>query len=235
MSILSLCLALLLAASAAIAQNPQPPAPGTTPDQGAIMAGLAQAFGTNGMPDDMQQGMAAAAQMLKAMQGGSTNNPLAAVGGKPAVDFRELKALLPEELAGLHRTNAGGEKSGAFGVQVAMARGDYGSPDGPRLEVKITDLGAMGQLGAMAQFGWMATDIDREDDNGYERTATFRGAKGLEKYSAAQKSGSIKVMIGGRFLIEVEGDQVEPAQLMTAVEALDFDRLTRLANRPTVN
>lgn len=235
MRIFSPSFALLLAASPAIAQNPRSSAPGATPDQGAVVAGLAQAFGTNSVPDDMQQGLAAAAQMLKAMQGGATNNPLAAVGGKPAVDFRELKAVLPEELAGLQRTNAGGEKSGAFGVQVAMARGAYGSPDGPRLEVKITDLGAMGQLGAMAQFGWMAADIDREDDNGYERTATFRGAKGLEKYSPAEKSGSIKVMAGGRFLIEVEGNQVEPAQLQAAVEALDFDRLTRLANRPTVN
>lgn len=222
------CLAALAMTSVGFAQNISVGKPASTPTP----AGLGLTLGTNAVPDQMQQGMAAAAQFLQSMQNGSTNNPLAAVGGKPAVDFRELKALLPNTVAGLQRTNTRGEKSGAFGVQISTAEGRYGSPDGgAQIEVKIADLGAMGQLGAAAQFGWMATDIDREDDEGYERTVNYHGNKGLERYSPAAKSGSIKLMTNGRFMIEIEGDQIEPAQLKAAVDALDFKGLGELANR----
>lgn len=232
-----LFLALLLAAlpGMAVAQNPTPPA-GTNPL--AALAGMLQAFqGTNdpdtGAPPAEADAMAAAAQFMQAFQGG-TNNPLAAMGGQPAVDFRELRALLPEELAGLRRTKARGQKTGAFGANISEATGEYGESGGLRLEVKITDLGAMGPFGAMAGFGWMATEIDSEGDDGYERTAQFQSRKGLEKYNTAAKSGSVKLMTGGRFMIDIEGSDIEPARLKAAAEGLDLDALDRLATRPQV-
>ena len=218
------------------AAQPATPAAGTNPM--AALAGLLQAFqGTNTQDNDTAPGgadaMATAAQFMQAFQGG-TNNPLAVVGGQPAVDFRELRALLPEKLAGLPRTKAGGKKTGAFGANVSEATGEYGTPDGAQIEIKITDLGAMGPFGAMAGFGWMATEVDSESDDGYERTAQFKGRKGLEKYQTAAKSGSVNLMTGGRFTIEIEGHNIEPAQLQAAAEALDFDALDRLAKRPQV-
>lgn len=185
-------------------------------------------------PADAKEAMAAAAEFMKAFQGGS-NSPFAAMGGKPAVDFRELKALLPEQLAGLPRTEASGKKTGAFGVNVSTAEARYGGKeDGPQINLKITDMGAMGPLGAMAGLGWMSTDIDSESDNGYERTVDYKGNKGLEKYSTESKSGTATTMVGGRFMIEIEGQNIEPAQLKTAAEAFDYDALDRLAKRPQV-
>lgn len=224
--------AALACISPAFTQNMSVGKPAATPTPVSAMNGLGITLGTNAIPDEMQQGMAAAAQFLQAMQSGSTNNPLASVGGKPAVDFRELKALLPGTLAGLPRINARGEKSGAFGVQISTAEGNYGTPDGSQITVKIADLGAMGQLGAVAQFGWMATDIDREDGDGYERTVNFNGNKGLEKFSPATKTGSAKLMVAGRFMVEIQGDQIQAAQLKSAVDAIDFGALTSLANKP---
>ncbi len=177
--------------------------------------------------------MAAAAQFMNALQGG-TNNPLAAMGGKTAVDFRELRALLPAELAGLRRTNSSGRKTGAFGVNVSEATGEYGESEGARLEVKITDLGAMGPAATMASFGWTATEVDSEGDEGYERTTEYQGRKGLEQYRTIDRSGSAKVMVGGRFMVEVTGSGIEPAQLRTAVESIDLGALERVANRPQI-
>lgn len=228
---IAITLAALGAVSQALAQNISVGKPAATPIPSSAMNGLGITLGTNAVPEEMQQGMAAAAQFLQAMQNGSNNNPLASVGGKPAVDFRELKAILPDAVAGLPRTNARGEKSGAFGVQISTAEGNYGSPDGSHIEVKIADLGAMGQLGAVAQFGWMATDIDRENDEGYERTLSYQGNKALEKYSPATKAGSVKLMTGGRFMIEIQGEQIESAQLKAAVDGINFNALTDLANK----
>ncbi len=185
------------------------------------------------MPRNTDDTMAAAAEMLKAFQGG-TNSPFAAMGGKPAVDFRELKALLPDEISGLRRTEASGKKTGAFGINVAVAEAQYGNDDGPQIDLKITDMGSMGPLGAMAGLGWMSAEIDSEGDSGYERTVDYHGNKALEKYSAKSKSGTATVMVGGRFMIEIEGENIEPAQLKAAAEALDYEALDRIAKRPHV-
>jgi hypothetical protein len=231
----ALCTVLLALPAWAFGQNPAP-TPGSNPM--AALAGMIQAFqGTNAddttAPGEDDGMMAAAAQFMNALQGG-TNNPFAAMGAKAAVDFRELRALLPAELGGLRRTNASGRKTGAFGVNVAEATGEYGEGDGARLEVKITDLGAMGPAAGMANFGWMATEMDSEGDEGYERTTDYQGRKGLEEYRTIDKSGSAKLMVAGRFMVEVSGNNIEPAQLKAAVESIDLGALERLGNRPQI-
>lgn len=177
---------------------------------------------------DFKQAAAVISELVRSFQGGMSN-PLAAIGAKPAVDFRQLKAFLPEELAGLRRTNARGEKSGAFGAAVSSATGDYGSPDGPRLALKITDLGATGPFGALAGLGWMTSEVDSEGDHGYERTTIYGQHKGLEKYRTATKSGSVEVVVAGRFLIRIDGTAVEPLQLQTAAASLDLGTLEQIA------
>lgn len=174
-----------------------------------------------------KEAVAAMAAMVKSFQSGS-QNPLAALGGKPAADFRQLKALLPEELAGMRRTNARGEKTGAFGANVSTATGEYGSPDGPRLKVQITDLGATGPFGALAGLGWLTTEVDSEGDSGYERTTMYGNYKGLEKYQTDAKSGSVNVVVANRFLVEISGSNLEPIQLQTAAASLDFVALEQL-------
>jgi hypothetical protein len=175
-----------------------------------------------------QEALAAIGALVKSIQGGGPN-PLAVLGAKPSVDFRQLKALLPEELAGLRRTNARGEKSGAFGADIATATGEYGSNEGPRLTVKITDVGATGPFGALAGLGWLTTEVDSEGDQGYERTTLYGKHKGLEKYRTDTRSGSVDVVVAGRFLVNIEGKDLEPVKLQTAAASLDLDTLETMA------
>lgn len=179
---------------------------------------------------EAKETMAAIAAMIKSFESGA-QNPLAALGGKETVDFRQLRALLPEELAGLRRTNARGEKTGAFGANISTADGEYGAPDGPRLTVKITDLGATGPFGALAGLGWLTTEVDSEGDEGYERTTMYGDYKGLEKYRNDAKSGSVNVVVANRFLVEVSGQNLEPIQLQTAAASLDFVALEQLGKQ----
>lgn len=174
-----------------------------------------------------QGGMAAAAEMLKALLG-STNQPLAILG-KPPADIKELKALLPAELCGLRRTGLRGEKTSAFGAGVAQARGSYGDDDGTRLEVKITDLAAMGPLGSLAGMGWMAAEVESDADDGFARTAKYGPHKAFEKYSSASKSGSATVVVANRFIVEIAGHNIEPGQLKAAAGGLDLQALDTLA------
>lgn len=185
------------------------------------------------LPANKDQAMAAATDMLKAFTGAS-NNPMAALGGKPGVDFRELKALLPGEVAGLRRTNAQGKKTSAFGAEVTEARGEYGEAAGPHMNIKITDLAAMGPFGALAGMTWMVAEVESEDDDGYEKTTSYAGFKGLEKYTKSSKSGSAKVVVGNRFIVEIDGRGVEPVSLKAAAESIDLKALDALAKSPQV-
>ncbi|HEY8240279.1 MAG TPA: transposase [Kiritimatiellia bacterium] len=143
------------------------------------------------------------------------------------VDFRELKALLPATLEGMKRTNASGEKTGAIGMTVAMAEGTYESEDGGRIDITITDMAGTGGILAMSR-GWMATEIDRESDTGYERTSTMGENKAYEKYDTESKNGEIQVMVKDRFFVEIQGSDVPAGSIKAALDKVDLEKLATL-------
>jgi hypothetical protein len=185
----------------------------------------APAQGLEGAAAGMQNAAAAmqnAAESMKKMAaGGGTYQP---------VDFRELKALLPESLAGLKRTKANGEKAGMAGFMIAQAEGRYeGAGDGAgRLRVKLLDIGSSAGPLAMVAMGWSLAEIDRESDEGYEKTTKIDGRKGWEKYNNGSKSGEVKVLVGTRFLVELDGDNLPMADIKSALGKIDLGKLEGL-------
>lgn len=144
------------------------------------------------------------------------------------VDFRELKALLPEELAGMKRTDASGEKSGAMGMTVSKAEASY-EKDDANLNVDVTDIGGLTGFAAMAQYGWSMHEIDRETETGYERTLTLSGHKAHEEYDREGRSGTIQLMIKGRFIVEIRGSNIDGAALQDAAKQLPLGKLEGMA------
>jgi hypothetical protein len=146
------------------------------------------------------------------------------------VDFRELKALLPESLPGLTRGNVEGERSGAMGADVATASADYANENGTSLSVKISDMGSLTGAMRMATLGWTMAQIDRESNDGYERTTTFNGYKAWEKYWTSTKHGELHVLVAGRFVVEVSGSECEMSQIKDAAGKIDFNKLAGMKN-----
>ena len=142
------------------------------------------------------------------------------------VNFRELKALLPDELDGLRRTSASGEKTNAFGLNVSKAEGEYKTEDNSsRIKITIVDMGGMSGWAGMAAFGWTMTEIDKETEDGYERTIEYRGYKGLEKYNTKRNDGKKEIMVAKRFMVTVEGDNVPMEAIDDAMDEIDLDEL----------
>ncbi len=145
------------------------------------------------------------------------------------VDYKELKALLPESLPGMKRTDASGEKSAAMGMQISNAEGRYRSDDGnSSMTVKITDIGSMTGLAGMAAYAWSRVDVDREGDNEYEKTSTFGGYKSHEKYNKGSKDGEISVLVGDRFVVEVDGNTVDMDAIKAALGKVDLGKLNSM-------
>ena len=178
---------------------------------GESMEGMAE--GVEGMADALKE-------MGEAM-GDSKVEP---------VDFRDLKSLLPEKLGSFDRTAVTGEKTSAFGIQVSQAEADYENDDRQSLNIKIVDMASMKKMVMMAQYGWTMSDFDRETDSGYEKTMTFKGYKGFEKYDTGSKSGEINLFVGERFVVEVNGYNLKIQDIKNALDRIDFNKLADLKN-----
>jgi len=146
------------------------------------------------------------------------------------VDFRDLKALLPDSLPGLARGNIEGERSGAMGIDVAVASADYSNENGTSLSVKISDMGSLTGAMRMATLGWTMAQIDRESNDGYEKTTTFNGYKAWEKYWTSTKHGELHILVAGRFVVEVSGSDCEMSQIKDAAGKVDFNKLAGMKN-----
>ena len=168
--------------------------------------------------------MAAAMAAMNAMGGAMTAG---ATGGKKVetMDFRELKSMLPGSLGNLKRTEATGEKSGAMGITISHAEGNYSSDDGKAIVLKISDIGSLTAVTGMTGYAWAANEIDRESDNEYEKSTTFKGYKALEKYNKQSHSGNLSVLIGGRFVVEAQGSNVDMNAIKAALGGVDLKKL----------
>lgn len=147
------------------------------------------------------------------------------------VDFRELKDLLPESIGDLKRTNAQGEKTGAMGFTVSKAEADYNNDDySQRIDIEITDMtGATGFAG-LAAWGWAMADIDKETESGYEKTTKYKEHKAFEKYNNRDQYGSFEVLVAGRFMVSVNGNNVPMAVIKSAMDQINIGKLEAMKN-----
>ena len=197
---------------------------------GALNAATAGKKGSNakltvpvGAPPGMAEAMAAMGGLGAAL--GTANANASKV---ETVDFRELKALLPESLRGMKRTTATGEKHGAMGIQISTAEGRYASDDGNSVTVTIADIGSVTGLAGLATYAWASTEIDRDSDGGYEKTTMFKGFKAFEKYDRQSRSGELSVLVGGRFVVGAEGNGIDMDALKSALGNVDLRKLDRM-------
>ncbi len=139
------------------------------------------------------------------------------------IDFRELKAMLPEKLLGLKRISSNGEKSGITGFMVSKAEAVYENDD-QRLEIELIDLGGM----ALAKVGiaaWANVEIDRESDDGYERTYTKGDVRYHEEYDSEEKEGSLKALYKGRIVLSIEAENFSAKVFEKVLKKLDVEDL----------
>lgn len=140
------------------------------------------------------------------------------------IDFRELKELLPTSVAGLARTEATGEKNGAMGFSFSQAEGKYSQGDAS-IDIQILDTGGIGGMATMGLAAWSLADVDKETATGYEKTTKINGHKAYEQYDNDQKDGEVNVLVGKRFVVNVNGRNVTMDQIKEALNDLDLDKL----------
>ena len=163
---------------------------------------------------------------MKALAGAAQGQ--AGAAGAAMVSPKALKDLLPKDVPGYERVEAGSEKQSAFGISTVIATGVYESGE-KSIRIELTDMGGMGGLGAMAMMGMANNEVDKETRTGFERTTTLQGFKALETYDSAQKSGETQIFVGNRFSVKATGSDIASfEELSAAVAALNLKALSEL-------
>jgi hypothetical protein len=176
---------------------------------------------------DMGAAMGDAMKALGAMAGaaGGVVGGVTGSAGFDPVDFRKLKEALPQELAGFDKGDASGEKNNAFGISVSEAKQSFRTADGSKsVRFEITDPGSLAGPFALANM-WMNIDIDKETSDGYERTSTVSGRKLHEKWSKGSKHGEVHLVVGNRFMVQVDAQGVEMNDVKTLLSKIDVAKL----------
>lgn len=130
-----------------------------------------------------------------------------------------LSNLLPEPLEGWEAEEAQSQAAGAamFGGGVTAER-SYSKADG-RLSIQIVTDSPMLQ-GVMMMF---SNPMFATADGG--KMVRVGRQKAIVKYSPAEEAGDLKMVVGNRFLVTVEGSGVSQDELLDYAKAIDTRKM----------
>ncbi|HRR09188.1 MAG TPA: hypothetical protein PLO56_10905 [Rhodothermales bacterium] len=178
----------------------------------------------------VQDLQSAAKEAQKALEGlSATQNGDGTAQQVDPVPFKDLQSVLPSNVGGAPQSNLEGEKVGMMGFNVSNAGARYESGD-KSISIKITDTGNMKGF-AMLGFAWINNNFEREDANGYERTTKINGNPSLEKYNQTNQDGEVSSLIGGRFVVSVDGRNVTAEELKAALASVNTGQLAGWKDR----
>ena len=141
------------------------------------------------------------------------------------IHFSKLVELLPKPPAGWTADGEPrGETTTAMGFSVSMAERSF-SKEGGSLRVKITDGAFNAPLYTVIT---MAAQFARESTEGYEKGVTIDGNPGVEKWRKDGGDADLNVVVGKRYLVEVEGSGVTPELVRGVWNSVDRAKLSAL-------
>lgn len=165
------------------------------------------------------------------------------------IHFKELQKFLPAAppagfikgkpkgqtvtTSGISSSNASVEFTAQKSERQLITKDD-GSQDSMDIEVtwsatvEITDYAGMGEAVAASLMMMNGMEMDNETDEGYERSTTVLGYKGMEKsYSADQsRSCSVQITVGNRFMVNTTGSGFSDASFLRGLlESMDLKKL----------
>ena len=147
-----------------------------------------------------------------------------------SVDFRKLKELMPAELKGFKRSEISGEKNKVAEMSISQVTAKFKgghADDSPRIEVQIMDYSSL-EMAQGLSAAWTTLEIDKESDDGFEKTIKVAGNPGMETWRKEGKRGEVQLLVGKRYILSVQTYNVPADQVIKVVEALPLDKLAAL-------
>jgi hypothetical protein len=128
----------------------------------------------------------------------------------------QLNALMPDELTGFKKLNYNASNTTGAG----LAHGEYSLNDSTSIEVNIYDCAGPGGAGIYSIQYIGMLDIKSETDEQYTRTIDFMNSKAFEHCKKKRNDCSLTYFTGNRFLVTLEGTNVNADGLKRAAKGL---------------
>lgn len=137
----------------------------------------------------------------------------------------ELKAAIPETLAGLKRTEI--TVGGMTAMNLTSAEARY-SGENKNISINITDgAGEMGSSVISILLMTLNADMEKTTENGFEKTAEINGSKAFVSQSKNGESADseVKYITKGRYMIDASGEGFTVEELAAALKDIDVSKL----------
>ena len=131
----------------------------------------------------------------------------------------QLKALLPDELMGMKRSNFNANSSLGF----AVADATYKAEEDKELKLTIWDCAGEAGAGFYTLTYWSQFNMQSENDDGYTKSISFNGGKAIESYRKGQNQHSLMYTSGDRLLVSLEGENVGLDAVKQAAQSLSLN------------
>jgi hypothetical protein len=192
---------------------------------GVVLLTAAAACGKSKEEKQVEQGAQQAAKGLEQMA--KSLEQMASGDAKPVppVNFRELQGLLPD-VEGWEKGKPTGEM---MSMPVSFSQATVGYTKGEStIEVKIVDTG-LNHLLVMPYSMFLTAGYEKQTEDGYEKSVNVAGQPGWERWSSGSKDGELNALAVKRFLVTVDGRNIEDTKVLHAVaEKIDMNRLGSL-------
>lgn len=169
-----------------------------------------------------QQAAKGLEQMAKGLEA------LASGGGQKPVDpvsFRDMQALFPEVDGWTKEKSTGERMTSPFAYSQAQVRYTKGESN---VELKIVDSG-FNQLLLTPYAMFLQAGYEKETSSGYEKSVQVAKQPGWEKWNSEGKDGELNALVGKRFLVTIEGNEIADTKVLHDIaDKIDMEKLAAL-------
>ena len=139
------------------------------------------------------------------------------------ISFQELLGYLPEAPRGWKAEKPQGHTSSFGGYSISQVKQKYSQQD-RTMTVSIFDWAFNSAL--YTPF-LLSTEFSQESTEGYNKGIKIDDIPGRETYDYNSKNGSLNLLINRRFLVQIDGNNIEEQELRGWWSRLDRDSLAK--------
>ena len=176
---------------------------------------------------DIQQNPLAAIQKVIEIGSQANNDELASREPVEPVSFKELLAYLPQAPRGWEALEPEGETNSFGSYSISQVSRAYTQGD-KEMEVSIFDWAFNSAL--YTPFV-LSTEFSQESTSGYNKGIKIDDMPGREEYTYSSKQGSLNLLVNSRFLVRIEGKNIEDLELREWWQRLDTRSLNKIATK----
>lgn len=144
------------------------------------------------------------------------------------ISFKDLIEYLPDTPRGWTAQKPQGETNSLGDYGISQVSQTFKREDNNK-EIKVSIFDGAFNSVLSAPFS-LATGFNRESTEGYNKSITIDEFPGREIYNHLNKEGSLYLLVDNRFLVQIEGSNIEQTDLREWWRSLDRQSLTAIDN-----